>query len=121
MKAQSCNARDAKDIDGLSRRQALVRLSAGGFTAMLLVRGVKVAAAQDAGASPTPAYAAGVTAEILGRIEPPAAPGYALQLVRITFAPGAAVAAHHHSGATVTTQLSGSHAFTVLEGKARFV
>jgi len=108
---------------GLSRREALLKVSAGGLAAAFLVRGVGPAAAQDATAvpSPTPAYAAGVTAEILGRIEPPAAPGYGLQLVRVTFAPGAAVAAHRHSGGTVTTTLSGSHNFTVLEGKARLI
>jgi quercetin dioxygenase-like cupin family protein len=105
--------------DGLSRRTALVKLSAGGLAAALLARGIGHAVAQDA--SPTPAYAAGVTAEILGRIEPPGAPGYTLQLVRVTFAPGAEVAAHRHSGGTVTTQLSGSHAFTVLEGNARLI
>ena len=104
---------------GLSRRAALLTLSAGGIAAALLVRGVSNAIAQ--GASPTPAYAAGVTAEILGRIEPPGAPGYTLQLVRVTFAPEAVVAAHRHSGGTVTTQIAGSHAFTVLEGAARLI
>jgi mannose-6-phosphate isomerase-like protein (cupin superfamily) len=104
---------------GLSRRETLRRVSAGGLAAALLLRGMGHAVAQDA--SPTPAYAAGVTAEILGRIEPPAAPGYGLQLVRVTFAPDAAVAAHRHSGGTVTTTLSGSHNFTVLEGKARLI
>lgn len=48
-------------------------------------------------------------------------PGYVLKLVRVTFAPGAAVAAHRHSGGTVTTQVSGSHAFTVLQGNARII
>ena len=112
---------DAASIEpgGLSRRTALWKVSAGGLAAALLVRGVVQAAAQDA--SPTPAYAAGVTAEFLGRIEPPAAPGYVLQLVRVTFTPGAEVAAHRHSGGTVTTTLSGSHAFTVLEGNARLI
>jgi hypothetical protein len=104
---------------GLSRRTALWKVGAGGLAAALLVRGVGNAVAQDV--TPTPAYAAGVTAEILGRIEPPAAPGYALQLVRITFGPGAAVAAHRHSGGTVTTQTSGSHNFTVLDGDARLI
>ena len=105
--------------DSLSRRTALLRVTAGGLAAALLVRSAVQAAAQDA--SPTPAYAAGVTAEILGRIEPPGAPGFGLQLVRITFTPGAAVAAHRHSGGTVTTTLSGSHAFTVLDGNARLI
>jgi len=104
---------------GLSRRTALLKLSAGGLAAALFVRGMGHAIAQ--GASPTPAYAAGVTAEILGRIEPPGASDYTLQLVRVTFAPDAVVAAHRHSGGTVTTQLSGSHAFTVLEGNARLI
>ena len=71
--------------------------------------------------TPIPAYAVGVTPEILGRIEPPAAPGYVLQLVRVTFAPGSEVAAHSHSGGTVTTTVSGSHNFTVLDGKARLI
>jgi mannose-6-phosphate isomerase-like protein (cupin superfamily) len=106
---------------GLSRRDALLKVSAGGVAAALLLRGLGTAAAQDATPIPTPAYATGVTAEILGRIEPPAAPGYTLQLVRVTFAPDAMVAAHRHSGGTVTTQLAGSHAFTVLEGNARLI
>jgi hypothetical protein len=110
---------EAVERGGLSRRTALWTLSAGGLAAALLARGMGNAIAQDA--SPTPAYAAGVTAEILGRIEPPAAPGYTLQLVRVTFAPDAVVAAHRHSGGTVTTQMSGSHAFTVLEGSARLI
>ena len=98
---------DAEPIEsgGLSRRTALLKVSAGGLTAALLARGIGKAVAQDA--SPTPAYAAGVTPEILGRIEPPAAPGYTLQLVPVTIAADAAVAAHRHSGGTVTTQLSG--------------
>jgi quercetin dioxygenase-like cupin family protein len=104
---------------GLSRRTALVKVSAGGLAAALLTRGFGHAVAQDV--TPTPVYAAGVTPEILGRLEPPGAPGYTLQLVRVTFAPDAAVAAHRHSGGTVTTEISGSHAFTVLEGNARLI
>jgi mannose-6-phosphate isomerase-like protein (cupin superfamily) len=114
---------DARESAALSRREAVLKVSAGGVAAALLVRGIGQAAAQEATTvpSPTPAYATGVTPEILGRIEPPAAPGYTLQLVRITFAPGAEVAAHRHSGGTVTTQISGSHAFTVLQGNARLI
>jgi quercetin dioxygenase-like cupin family protein len=110
---------DVAPAIGLSRREAVRAVSAGGLAAALFVRNLGHAVAQDA--APTPAYAAGVTAEILGRIEPPAAPGYTLQLVRVTFAPEAAVAAHRHSGGTVTTQIAGSHAFTVLEGTARLI
>jgi mannose-6-phosphate isomerase-like protein (cupin superfamily) len=110
---------ELREASGLSRREAMFAVSASGLAAALFIRSMGQAVAQDA--SPTPAYAAGVTAEILGRIEPPAAPDYTLQLVRVTFAPDAVVAAHRHSGGTVTTQISGSHAFTVLEGAARLV
>jgi hypothetical protein len=104
----------------LSRRRTIHFLGSGVATLIGAVSSNRSrVAAQEP--TPTPAYAAGITAEILGRIEPPAAPGYALQLVRITFAPGAEVAAHRHSGGTVTTQLSGSHAFTVLDGQARLI
>ena len=114
---------DPSSSVGVSRRQALLRVSAGGLAAAFSMHGLRQAFAQEATAvpSPTPAYAVGVTPEILGRIEPPMTPGYVLQLVRITFAPDAAVAAHHHSGATVTTEISGSHAFTVLEGDAHLI
>jgi mannose-6-phosphate isomerase-like protein (cupin superfamily) len=105
----------------LSRRHTVRVLGVGSLAAIVEATDLhrRLAAAQAP--TPTPAYAAGVTAEILGRIEPPAAPGYALQLARITFAPGAAVAAHRHSGTTVTTELTGSHAFTVLQGNARLI
>jgi quercetin dioxygenase-like cupin family protein len=103
-----------------TRRGALLRLG-GGLAAVLAGTGLRrrdsapVTAQQ---ASPTPTYAVGVTAEILSRKEADAAPGYYLQVVRITFAPDAIVTAHTHPGDTVTYQESGSHAFTVLDGEA---
>ena len=114
---------DPSSAVGVSRRQALLRVSAGGLAAAFAMHGIRRTFAQEATAvpSPTPAYAVGVTPEILGRIEPPMTPGYVLQLVRITFAPDAAVAAHRHSGATVTTMVSGSQTFTVLAGTARLI
>lgn len=78
---------DAREAAGLSRREAVLKVSAGGLAAALLTRGFGTVLAQDA--SPTPAYAAGVTAEILGRIEPPDAAGYVLQSVRVTATPEA--------------------------------
>ena len=102
----------------VSRRSALRGL--GGLAAVLAVGGrARSTAAQEA--VPTPTYAVGVTAEVLSRTEAAAAPGFSLQVVRITFAPGAVVAPHTHPGDTVTYQLSGSHAFTVLAGEARLV
>jgi quercetin dioxygenase-like cupin family protein len=107
-------------LSAVTRRVALLRLG-GGLAAMLAVtglgrRGALQATAQDA--SPTPTYAVGVTAEILSRKEADAAPGYYLQVVRITFAPDAIVAPHTHPGDSVTYQESGSHSFTVLDGEA---
>lgn len=102
----------------VSRRSALRGL--GGLAAFLALAGRdRSSAAQEA--APTPTYAVGVTAEVLSRKEADAAPGYYLQVVRITFAPDAIVAPHTHPGDTVTYQESGSHAFTVLEGEARLV
>jgi quercetin dioxygenase-like cupin family protein len=102
----------------VSRRSALCGL--GGLAAVLALGGHdRSAAAQEA--DPTPTYAVGVTAEILSRKEADAAPGFALQVVRITFAPEAIVAPHTHPGDTVTYQLTGSHAFTVLDGEAYLV
>jgi len=105
---------------GLSRRAALRRLG-GGLAAALAAAGLgrRGAAAQEA--SPTPTYAVGVTAEILSRKEADAAPGYYLQVVRVTFAPEAIVAPHTHPGDTVTYQESGSHAITVLDGEAHLL
>jgi quercetin dioxygenase-like cupin family protein len=98
----------------VSRRTALRGL--GGLAAVLAVGDCGRSAAQEA--TPTPTYAVGVTAEVLSRKEADAAPGFYLQVVRITFAPDAVVAPHSHPGDTVTYQLSGSHAFTVLDGEA---
>lgn len=100
----------------LDRRRLLGWATGLGAAAGLGRRG---AAAQEA--SPTPTYAVGVTAEVLSRKEADAAPGYYLQVVRVTFAPEAVVAPHTHPGDTVTYQASGSHAFTVLDGEARLV
>jgi quercetin dioxygenase-like cupin family protein len=103
---------------GLTRRTALRRL--GGLAALLaLAPPLRHAAAQEP--TSTPAYAPGVRPEILARKEAVAAPGYALQLTRITFDPGSSVAPHTHPGDTVTYQLSGSHAYTVLHGAAYLV
>jgi len=102
----------------ISRRSAIVGLGAAGL-GLALGATARPASAQEA--TPTPAYAVGVTAEILSRKEADVAPGYYLQVVRVTFAPEAIVAAHTHPGDTVTYQESGSHAFTVLDGEAHLL
>lgn len=109
-----------RSLSAMTRRVALLRvgggLAAGLAGAGLGRRGIAQETAQDA--SPTPTYAVGVSAEILSRKEADAAPGYYLQVVRITFAPEAIVMPHTHPGDSVTYQESGSHSFTVLEGEA---
>jgi quercetin dioxygenase-like cupin family protein len=102
----------------LSRRSTLRGLA--GLSALLAVADfARPTSAQEA--TPTPAYAPGVHAAILGRKEALAAPGYNLQLARITFDPGSKVAPHTHPGDTVTFQLAGSHAYTLLAGEAYLV
>src|SRR4051812_26823239 len=102
----------------VSRRSALGGL---GGLAVLMAMGSSQRSAAAQEATPTPAYAPGVHPQVLGRKEALDAPGYALQLTRITFDPGSSVAPHTHPGDTVTYQESGSHVFTVLQGEAYLV
>jgi quercetin dioxygenase-like cupin family protein len=87
-----------------------------------LVFGVAVgpAVARHQG-TPPPAGTAGVTTEVLGRTEAARAPGQALFLLRVTFAPGGAVTAHVHPGATIYHLASGALRFTLLGGEATLV
>lgn len=71
--------------------------------------------------TPAPGAGPGVTTEVLGRMETAQAPGQALHLLRVTFAPGGEVAAHVHPGATVYHLAAGTLQFTLLEGEARLV
>jgi hypothetical protein len=50
---------------------------------------------------------AGVTVEGLGAVEPAVAPGQALELVKLTFEPGASLAMHHHPGPVIISVVSG--------------
>lgn len=63
----------------------------------------------------------GVTTELLGRFPSELAPGQALALLRITFAPGGSVAEHTHPGETIFHLASGTLQFTLHEGQARLV
>ena len=71
----------------------------------------------------TPATGAGtaVTTEVLGRFPSELAPGQALALLRITFAPGGSVAPHTHPGETVFHLAAGTLQFTLHEGEAQLV
>ncbi len=78
------------------------------------------AAARQPG-TPAAGGTSGVTTEVLGGLEPAQAPGQALYLLRVTFAPGGGVTAHVHPGATIYHLASGALRFTLLEGEARLV
>jgi quercetin dioxygenase-like cupin family protein len=106
----------------VSRRTTLRGIGAGGLAALVLAGGLdRSADAQSATPTPSPTYAPGVYAEILGHKVALAASGYNLQLTRITFDPGAGVPPHTHPGDTVTYQLYGSHVYTVIAGSALIV
>ncbi len=62
---------------------------------------------------------AGVTIEPLGGGPPAAAPGHALSLLRVTFAPGTRVPPHTQPGALVIAVEIGSFGFTVTQGQAQ--
>jgi len=71
--------------------------------------------------TPAAGGATGVTTEVLGRFPSEQAPGQALALLRITFAPGGSVAPHTHPGETVFHLASGTLQFTLHEGEAQLV
>jgi hypothetical protein len=91
---------------------------------LTLIATLVLGAAPDpaaAGQQGTPAAGgtSGVTTEVLGGLEPAQAPGQALYLLRVTFAPGGGVTAHVHPGATIYHVDAGALQFTWLEGEAR--
>ena len=59
-----------------------------------------------------------ITDTVLGSGMPLDAPGYVLQLERITIAPGAEIPTHVHPGAYVIYVESGDFGFTVVKGEA---
>ena len=74
-------------------------------------------AAQEA--TPAADPLAGVTIEALGGGMPAAAPGHALSLLRVTFAPGASIPPHTQPGALVVAVEAGTFGFTVTQGQAQ--
>jgi hypothetical protein len=97
----------------VSRREVVVRLGAGGLTALLLAAHPSMRlAAQEA----TPAGPVGVTADLMGSGEPSTTPGLELSLRRISIAPGGSVPPHSHPGALVIFTESGSWGYIHLGG-----
>ena len=86
----------------------------------LLVAGpLSVGRAQQS--TPPAGGSTGVTTEVLGRFPSELAPGQALALLRITFAPGGSVAPHTHPGETVFHLAAGTLQFTLHAGEAQLV
>ena len=102
----------------MRRLSVLVSLLAVALVAWAaLGRGLGTAA-QDA--TPAADPLAGVGIEALGGGGPPAAaPGTALSLLRVTFAPGASIPPHTQPGALVVAVESGTFGFTVTQGQAQ--
>lgn len=61
---------------------------------------------------------AGVTVEGLGAVEPAVAPGQTLELVKLTFEPGASIAMHHHPGPVIITVVSGEFTTSFAQSSA---
>ena len=101
----------------VTRREAVVRLGAGGLAALLLAAGHRPTriAAQEA----TPTGATGTTSQLMGVGQPAASPGLELSLRRITIAPGGRVPAHSHPGALVIFVEAGTWGYTALGGTAQ--
>ena len=96
----------------ISRRDAVMRLGAGGLGLALAARGLS-AAAQD----PTPlTETVGVVGNILGAGQPTSTPGMELVLRRTTIAPGGGLPPHSHPGSIVLVVDAGTFSYTPLGG-----
>jgi quercetin dioxygenase-like cupin family protein len=84
-------------------RRAIVQ-----FVAVVILLGLWSAGAFAQSGTPAPSGITGVKVETLGRGASTAAPGYALQLIRLTFAPGGRIAMHSHPGDAVFYVESGT-------------
>jgi hypothetical protein len=102
-------------------RRFAILISAVGIVLIGLLAGGLTSIGQAQQSTPAAGGATGVTTELLGRHPSAVAPGQALALMRITFAPGGGVASHTHPGDTVYHLVSGTLRFTLLQGEAQLV
>ncbi len=102
------------------RRYAIL-ISAVGIVLIGLLGGGSVSIGEARQSTPAAVAGTGVTTEVLGRFPSDLAPGQALALLRITFAPGGSVAPHTHPGETVFHLAAGTLQFTLHEGEAQLV
>ena len=117
MEPQQTDDRVPALTNARSRRDVILRLSAGGLAATLLARGLGHATAQE-GTPTARTGAVGTTAQLMGIGQPASAPELELSLRRITHAPGGGVAPHSHPGALVIFVEAGSLGYTALGGTA---
>jgi quercetin dioxygenase-like cupin family protein len=104
---------------GVTRRTAIGRIVGGGIAVALAVTGglgiPHVRARQDPSMPPG---STGITPQPLGGGLPSVAPGYAMGLVRLTYAPGGTLNSHTHPGASILYVESGTLTYTLIAGTA---
>jgi quercetin dioxygenase-like cupin family protein len=103
------------------RKGATMRRNAILVLILLVVIGTLLGArsvpGQASQVTPAASGVSNVTVEVLGRGPSSVAPGYGLQLIRLTFAPGGSIALHRHPGDAVFFVESGAIAWTTGEGQ----
>jgi mannose-6-phosphate isomerase-like protein (cupin superfamily) len=102
-------------------RRFAILISAVSIVVIGLFAGGLTSIGQAQQSTPATGAGTGVTTEVLGRFPSELAPGQALALLRITFAPGGSVAPHTHPGETVFHLAAGTLQFTLHEGEAQLV
>jgi mannose-6-phosphate isomerase-like protein (cupin superfamily) len=102
-------------------RRFAILVSAVNIVVIGLFAGGLTSIGQAQQSTPATGAGTGVTTEVLGRFPSELAPGQALALLRITFAPGGSVAPHTHPGETVFHLAAGTLQFTLHEGEAQLV
>jgi hypothetical protein len=89
--------------------------------ALGIVLGRWALAGAQGGTPALPQGAVGVTAQVLGAIEPASSPGYELQLFRSEWEPGSSISSHTHPGALVSCVESGTLTFEIQDGAATVI
>lgn len=103
----------------ISRRTTIGRIVSGGFAlAFVATGGLGFSHARARQDPSMPPGSTGVTPQPLGSGKPSVAPGYAMGLVRLTYAPGGTLNSHTHPGASILYIESGTLSYTVVSGTA---
>ena len=97
------------------RIRSLTVIALVALLALVLGVGAVVRAQQDPSMPPG---STGITPQPLGGGQPSTAPGYAMGLVRLTYAPGGTLNSHTHPGASILYVESGTLTYTLMAGTA---